>query len=292
MKATALPIAMLATLMASGVSHGQHVTTDRVSAESSATVAFATSFWDLENINVTGLRLDMHAQYMHPLPVGNVGGFVMLPLSYAILGADDVPGMTREIDNELDMGNLELAGVFARGIDAGVIPLQLIGRVGVAIGTADDEDTEPAGFEGAGNLATVFSRLTDSSLVVPDSTWIRASGSVLGELQGFQFRSDLGIDVPVTDDESTDVDPFGRLNLAALYDAGPAGFGAELATLMRLGDVADADDRFLHTAAVVITTGLLPSVTPTVGLVLPLDESIDQLGHDFSLALGVTGTLP
>ena len=293
MKTRLLYPALVLALMSASSSHAQHSTTDRVSDESTAVAALALSVWDVDGpLSVTGLRLDLHAQYMHELPVGNVGGFVMLPLSYAILGADDMPGMNISIDNELDMGNLELGAAFARGGLMAALPLRVVGRVGIAIGTADDEDTEPAGFDGFGNQSTVFARITDTALTVPDSTWLRMSIAALGEIHGIEFRTDLGVDVPLADDETTNVDPIGRLNLAAVYHFGPAGLGAEVSTVMGLGDTPDGADRYFHTAAVVATSRVIRGITPTLGLIFPLDEAIRDLGHDFSIALGVQGTLP
>ncbi|MBT8493444.1 MAG: hypothetical protein KJO07_10340 [Deltaproteobacteria bacterium] len=279
-------------LATSAASAQPTMTADRVGVRSEALAAFSVSAWDRDvtSFGVTGLRLDLHGQYMQPLAFGSVGGYLTVPLSYAILGQDDSSGVDVDYDNELDMGNIEVGGVFAR---TELAPgLSVLGRVGIAIGTADDEDTEPVGFEGFGNISTSFARLTDRTLVIPDSTGLRVSGSALGTWGAVSARADLGVDVPLTDDESTELDPLGRLNLVGSYSFGPVSAGLELATLTNLGDVPDGVDRFLHTVAVGVSSDALGPVGVTAGVVLPLDEQVRDLGYDYSVGAAVTATLP
>jgi hypothetical protein len=82
-------------------------------------------------------------------------------------------------------------------------------------------------------------------------------------------RADLGADVFLDQPEMAELDPIVHANLAIGGRAGRLSAALELVTIATTGDVADGDDRFLHTATLGARYDLgrfAPSLAVTTGL--------------------------
>jgi hypothetical protein len=238
-------------------------TTDRTTDHTSVNASLGVSFYDDGGPDF-GARIDLFGEYLAP---GGFGGYGSLPISY--LSADD--------ESETALGNIELGGLYA--LRAGPTSKVLL-RGGVVLSTADDD------LEGAfTNFFNITGRLTDIVDVSANTTWLRVAASPLLR-QGQMFaRADVGFDVAIDEPDGADIDPLVRLNLAGGIQAGKASIAGELATVGTTGDVADGEDRFLHTVGVSASFDA-GSIRPYGALVIPLDDDLADFVN-FTLMAGL-----
>jgi hypothetical protein len=237
--------------------------------------------WDeIFGTELLGIGLVLRGQYMTGAGDAGMraGGYVTLPLGW---GEIDPPLLDAESD--FGIGNVELGGALALDAGGGVV----IGRLGVALPTAEDDDN------GAGPILNFPAHLTDVVLYPDDTTSLRLSGSYLRRMGNAFIRGDVGLDVPFGDDDMSafnDEDPIVRLNAAGGFVAGDAALMVELVTVATTGDVGDDEDRFFHTLAFGARY-LGESVQPMAALVIPLDDGINDF-VDLSIIAGITAPLP
>ena len=144
-------------------------------------------------------------------------------------------------------------------------------RAGLVAATASDEDAEDA----ISNVATLYDRLTDFVVTVPNYTSGRLSASTIQYFDDFFFRGDGGFDF-VIDRPSTADGPsvFFRANLAGGYRVpGAVDLVLELVNLAAVnGDVDGITERFIHTAGISART---PGIDQFhIGAVFPLDADV------------------
>lgn len=260
------------------------VTVDRVRATSSLALDFNVTLWDeVLGVDLLGMGLTMRGQYMTAVGSGPwlAGGYVTLPVGYGSgEGAILIPDGE---ESETGVGNLELGGAAATAAGPGT----LIGRLGIALPTAGDENNDFIG-----PVLNFPSRITDIVLYPDDTTTLRLSGSYLYRRGVLFARGDAGIDVPFADEDMSpfnDEDPLLRLNLAAGAAADPFAAGVELATVATTSDVDDGDDRFIHTLALSLRY-ISAQVQPVAAVVIPLDDNIND-SVDLTITVGVTAEL-
>ena len=228
---------------------------DRTSGESKIHVGFGYTFFDEDNgllgNDLSSQRVDVHGQYVDP--VTGFGGYGVL--TYGRISANDV--------SEDALGNIEIGGLYQL---RGEVPVTL--RAGLALETADDEDALIVAFSG-------FHRLGDILVNNPDTTTLRfAASPILRQGQTF-FRIDAGLDVPLSDSDTFDVDALGRLNFGLGIDLGQAALQAELINLIALGDLGgddDLSDRLIHLVGLGGRFTGHPVIQPGLTIAIPVDE--------------------
>lgn len=106
-------------------------------------------------------------------------------------------------------------------------------------------------------------------LAVPNYTALRLSGSMVRDLGGAFFRSDLGLDLAI-DKPRGGNGVFLRANVALGAHAGKVDLTAELVNLGSLDGDGDVENRFVHSLAFGLRTRGANQFH--VGTVFPLDE--------------------
>lgn len=224
------------------------VTLDRMDGASRVGIQLGVTSPD-EQEDVWFLRTEFYGQVV--LPGRPFGIYGMLPLSRAVIEDEDDEGAS---------GNIEVGGFYLGRQGS----LDLVVRGGLSLGTADDD---LLGF--FVNLGSTFDRIGDFAAIVPDTTWLRLSGSGLWRSGSAFGRLDLGFDLPV---ESEDDDILMRLSAGAGATSGSVAFTAELVNFGNVTEDDDLEDRFLHTLALSVRTTGQHQVH--AAFVLPLDEDL------------------
>lgn len=221
-----------------------------------------------DEVDVTPLRIGLYGQYVAP---AGVGGYGSLNIAH-VLG---------EEGSDTAIGNLELGGLYAVALGS----IEGVGRIGVALPTASDEDIGDL----FANLSGTYSRLGDLVLGVPTASWLRLSGSPILRGKSFLLRADLGIDIPLTHDDGIEPDPFFRANLAAAFVHGPHQLSAEVVNVFTMDGANDS----LHSIGGTYRIDL-GNVTPYLGLFDPFsseDAEDYEEPVNFTLLLGASGLL-
>lgn len=220
-------------------------------------------FDKLDDVEVSDgffMRFEPYGQYV--LPNRIVGIYGQLPISHAFLSDEgDVTAL----------GNLDIGAFFLPFRDS-----SLVLRTGLALGTASDDLDEFFT-----NYMTTFERLTDFTLIAPDFTLLRLSGSTVQQSGMAFFRADLGLDVAIDKPSGAD-SAFLRANVAGGLRTSTVDLSAELVTLGNLDGDGSAADRFLHTLAFAFRTRGTDQFY--CGMVFPLDDDI--AGEVWILSLG------
>jgi hypothetical protein len=236
-------------------------TLDRTTDHSSVNGSLALSFFGDGGPDL-GARVDLGGQYVTP---SGIGGYASLPISQ--LRGDD--------DSQTEIGNLEIGGVYVA--PAGPTT-DIVIRGGLVLPTGPDD------FDFLIGYAAAIPRMTDLVSVAPDTTWLRLGASPLHRAGMFFARADLGLDIVIDQPDDSDVDPLFHVNLAAGVQTGNLTVAGELDTLGTTGDVADGEDRFLHTLAV--SVGMEGGrVRPYGALILPLGNELADDFLDMSIAV-------
>ena len=272
MKLTALSIfvALLFATTSADAENPKFATLDRVGTSSNFSADLGLTFFDNDFSDATGINLRLHTDYFFNRGTGLYG---TLPISYLMLD---------EVDDESDVGNLEVGAMFLPRMGS---QTSLILRAGLALPTATD---------GGATFLNAFGQLSDYVLHFPDVMSLRFSASLLSRNRGsFFWRLDGGLDVPfdTADDgePQTDIDPLLRFNVGAGVRTGGAALMIELANLGTTGDVVDSEDRFIHSLGF-SARFTSSAVQPMVALVVPVDDELRELVN-FTLFVGISAPL-
>jgi hypothetical protein len=213
------------------------------------------------------MRVDVGAQYVSPQGFG-VYGFV--PVTHA--DGDDPGSLT-------ELADVELGGLY-------VLPLapttDVILQGGVALPTAPDSN------DALINLFGGLPRVTDLAGGVGNVTWLALGASPMHRRGDLFLRADVGVDVPIADDEYTDPDPVVHLNVAAGVDLGAVAIAGELVNLRGMDS---RDGEWLSTAALSVSARS-GGVRPFGAVVLPVDpELADDFDMSFALVAGISAPI-
>ncbi len=236
---------------------------------------------DAGNVDFTGLRFDVHGQYL--VPDLGVGGYAILPLSYGRIDPDLGPN-----NAEWTLGNAELGGVYRRAL---VPELDLAAHVGVTLPTAPQTTLSADDITGFANSFAIWARPNDLAQAYGEATYIRAGVSPVHMAEGWFARGDLGVDVPVHSGTGDDLTTIGHLNGAVGGRIGRGAAMVEVVNVIALEEPQnDEDDRLLTFLGLtgVFATGRW-QVVPS--LMIPLDDEINDV-VDMALVLGVEAALP
>jgi hypothetical protein len=220
-----------------------------------------------DELSLTALRLELHGSMF---AASGWGGYGAMPFS--MLFADGAMDLGID-DQEAAIGNVELGGARVLALAAS----RVVVRAGVVLPTADDS------FGGTiSNAASIYPRLTDGALVVPDATWGRVAASWLGRSGQILYQVDGGIDVPF---EGGPDAPLARVNGGLGLDFGGVAALAELVTLIATEDEEDDDEeRMVHTLG--LTARYVGGVVhPSVSVVVPVASGPNAV--DLAIVLAV-----
>ena len=232
------------------------VTLDRLDATSR--LGGEVAYLALEGAS-TGVRLDVHGHYVDPAT--GFGGYATLPVTY----------LDAEGDSTTELGNLELGGLWLTHVAP---HLGLVVRGGITLPTSRFVDVRQRAVVGYGRLADLVDAL-------PDSTSIRLSVAPVFRRGPVFGRVDLGLDLIV--DEA----PEDRATLLRLQP----GVGVTRSGVAVMGELV-----VLRNARETISTAALTArftvgtSEPYVALVVPLDDSIQQL-LDLAVIAGIEGRM-
>jgi hypothetical protein len=224
-------------------------------------------------------HLDLHGQYV--LQSG-LGFYAALPFNKSFGDGPD----EGELDGEAALADLDLGGLYViSGPD-----LSWVFRLGLVIPTAGEDLAEFST-----NIRGANFRLTDLALVDPNDWWLRLSFSPLFHANRLFLRIDLGVDIPVAEDDEDlyRSDPIGRLNVGAGIDLDVAAIMVEMVNIVDIddddNDPDDGDeDVFTNVAATVRFMGEV--LQPYISVGTPIDKAIrDQV--DLFIAGGIQGVL-
>jgi len=235
------------------------VTMDRMDANSRFGVQIG--FEKVDRVSIDDafyMRANLYGQYV--LPQGNVGLYGQLPISHGFVS--DSVGLG---GSNTAIGNLD-GGVY-------FMPRrnnEIILRAGVVLPTASDDSTGLIT-----NVLTSYERMTDLLLADPKTWVLRLSASTLQQRDALFFRGDLGLDLIVSSDSTSDHNLYGRLNLAAGIRAQVVDLALELVNYGVLDGSnpgGDITDRFFHTGTIALRSRGEHQLH--AAFVLPLDSSL------------------
>lgn len=194
----------------------------------------------------------------------DLGLFTAIPVSVA-----DVPGAASNIG----IGNLEIGSYYLW--DRGNVPFLI--RSSMVFATADIAKS-------AVHARATPARFSDVVTSVPGVSSLRLSASMFYRHEQLFLRGDVGVDLPLWQEEVGDVPAVVRVNAGAGIDMGRFIATAELSNIMWL-DNLDARDFFWPTFALGVQTRTA-SVEPYVAMVFPLNGGVRET-VSFSAIVGV-----
>jgi hypothetical protein len=219
--------------------------------------AVAPTFFGDEN-DVFTARIDLGGQYVAAQGFGAYGYF---PVTYA----------SGESDSETEIGDIELGGLY-------VLPVgpttDLLLQGGLMLPTAADD------FDALINLIGGLPRLTDLAGSTGNVTWLAVNASPMHRQGNLFLRADVGLDLPIAEEDGVDADTIIHVNVAAGVDLGTVAVAGEL---VNVGSLEDTDEEWLTTIALSVS-GQAGGVRPFGALVLPVDH---ELAEDLDATLAV-----
>lgn len=256
---------------------------DRADGVDRAGVAFGYSALnDNDLVDFTALRIDVHGQWL--LPLIGVGGYAILPVSYARIDPD--MGATNA---EWVLGDIELGVVSRRAIGP---TLDMALHLGVTLPTAPEGTLSSTEVTGFANGFAIFARPTDLVQSFSQASYLRLGVTPIHRAGQLFVRVDGGIDVPIHSGTDEDLLTLGRLGGAIGAQLGRTSLMLELMNVIALEKPDnDEDDRVLTFLGLTGVFGAGDHVQPLVSLLLPLDDEINDV-VDFSLIAGVQVLLP
>ena len=256
---------------------------DRADGVSRAGAAIGWSFLDdSPEVDFTGLRLDVHGQWVAP-HLG-VGGYAVLPLSYGRIDPD-----VGANNAEWSLGDAEVGGVYRRAL---IPELDLAAHIGVTLPTAPQSTFSADDRTGFANSFAIWARPNDLAQAYEEATFIRAGISPIHMAEKWFARGDIAVDVPVHSGAGNDLTTLGRLNgaIGARFDRGAAML--ELVNLIALEKPEnEAADRLLTFVGLTGVFGLGGPWSVVPSLMIPLDDEIND-SVDMAFLLGVEAALP
>ena len=240
---------------------------------------------DSDVVDFTALRLDLFGQWLAPTAIGPVGGYAILPVSYARIDPEMGP-----TNAEWVIGDAELGAVYrwpaAPGLDVAL-------HLGATLPTAPEGTFSSTEISGFANEFAVYARPNDLVQAVPESSYLRAGVSPMhASPGGFFWRGDLAVDVPLHSGNDGDLLTIGRLNGAVGVRVGNAAYLLEVVNLIALEKPErEEDDRVLTFVGLTADFGVGDLLRISPSLLLPLDDEIND-AVDMVLILGVQALLP
>src|SRR5688572_2367480 len=255
-------IALLIILAGATTAHAQRApdmaTLDRGDGISKFGLDLAFSSIDSPIYDAT-LRFELYGQYVMESGLGFYGA---LPISRSF-GADDDP--VDSPDNATALGNVDLGVLYVLTRSPS---LSWVFRGGVALPTSsDDRDGATT------NLFSVYPRLTDAALMVPDAFYVRLGVSPLIHVDNIFFRVDFGFDIGSDDNDIAD--ELLRINVGGGIDLGAVALSLELVNLYTLDELDDGDD-FVHTLAFTLRF-MGEQLQPFLSVGTPIDDVRDTV---------------
>jgi hypothetical protein len=226
--------------------------------------AASLTYVGLDADDVTGIRFDLFGQHLTPR---GFGGYAALPISY----------IDSDADSETGIGNIEVGGLY---VIPGSAPVVL--RGGLTLPTADSDNF-------GANLLGILARFNDAVQHSPDVTWLRLSASPLMRSGTGFFKADIGLDIPVAEDDGIDADALVRVNFGGGVETGGIALMGELVNLATLED--DVDNRWVSLIGFTARYMAGGQVQPSISFQLPLDDSIEEV-VDFNVIVGLEYVLP
>ena len=256
---------------------------DRADGVNRAGVALGySSLNDNDLVDFTALRIDMHGQWL--LPVIGIGGYAILPVSYARIDPD--VGATNA---EWVLGDAEVGAVARRALGP---TLDMAVHLGVTLPTAPAGTLSSTEVTGFANGFAIFARPTDLVQSFAEASYVRLGVTPIHRAGQLFVRVEGGVDVPIHSGIDEDLLTIGRLGGAVGAQLARTSLMLELVNVIALEKPDnEEDDRVLTFLGL---TGVFRAgdyIQPLVSLVLPLDDEINDV-VDLSLIAGVQVLLP
>lgn len=259
---------------------------DRADGQSRVGADLGWTLWkdsgDLENTDVTALRLDLHGQWVSP---GGFGGYGIIPVSYGKISA-----MGFE-ESETALGDIELGAVYRLPSGPGA---QIALHAGFTLPTAPEQDFGAG--EGFANSVAVYARPHDFVHIAPGISYLRLGASPIFRSGQMFVRADGGADIAVyvkdtdANGDAGDQPKLGHVNLAGGVDTGQVAVLGELVNLINLDfESDDLSDDLLHFLGASVRYTAAP-VQPSLGVLFPLDETVRD-AISLVVMAGVTATI-
>lgn len=221
-----------------------------------AKVDASLAYGALDDADEALLRIELHGQ-----AVGRkgFGGYAGIAAAALIFDESD--------DGAEAVGDLQLGFLYqtrsSPSFDLGV-------RAGLVLPTGSDDDDRIVYA-----ASTLWMRPSDIATVAPDTTWLRLGASPTFHDEVLFLRADLGLDIPILDEDAVDGDLVGHLNVGAGIGGEAASVTAEIQTAFLIG--ADGEDNVFHTGALSVRLRA-GGATPYLAISTPLDDGDETFG--------------
>lgn len=254
------------------------VTMDRQDSSSRAGFEVSKLFYDngsgIGGANISGLRFDLHGQYVTP---NAIGVYLTAPIGHV---SADAGGTSQSYTA---LGDLEVGGIFIPQLTSSNVKLVLHGGVTLPTQSKDQNNQ-------AASALTGYARLTDLYLAVPEGFSLRLGVSPIIKSGQVFFRADLGIDTNLSAAQGSDVKTIIRANFGVGLDLGVASVMFESANSYVSGN---NNRNFGQSWA---NTGAISArfdggtVYPYAALVFGLDDDVRMI-MDEAITIGLEGRL-
>jgi len=271
-------VVLVPAMAAAGPDH--FITMDRQDGSSFAGIELSKLFYDSKLTtggDLSGMRFDLHAQYVTP---NAIGLYLTAPIGHVSASG---AGMS---ESYTSLGDIEVGGIFIPQLTASNVKLVL--HAGVTLPT-QDKDTNKA----QTTLFTVFPRITDFYLAVPEGLSVRAGVSPMITSGQLFVRADFGFDANISAaSTANDVKSFLRANFGVGANLGVAAVMIESTNVYATGN----NNPNASFGSSWFNTGALSarfdggSVYPYAALVVGLDHDVNQIMNE-AITIGIDGRL-
>jgi hypothetical protein len=242
------------------------VTMDRQDDSSRAGLEVSKIFYDGNNNDLSGMRFDLHGQYMTP---NAVGVYATVPIGYA----------SANNDSHTALGDIEVGAIFVPQLSASNVKLVLHG--GITLPT-QSKDTNPE----ETSIVTLWPRVTDFYLAVPEGFSLRLGVSPIIKSGQVFFRGDIGVDSNLSAaSNANDVKAFVHANAGMGVDLGVASIMVESVNVY----LNDNNSTWVNTGAFSARFDG-GSVSPYAALIVGLDDDTRMI-MDEAFTIGLEGRL-
>ncbi len=252
------------------------VTLDRQDASSRAGLEVSKLFYDGAQTSgandISGLRFDLHGQYLTP---NAMGVYVTVPMGHVSGGGQSYSSV----------GDLEVGGIFIPQLTASNVKLVLHGGITLPTQSKDQTNALATAF-------TVYPRLTDIYLAVPEGLSLRLGVSPIVKSGQVFFRADLGFDANLSSTQNADVKNMVHANAGVGIDLGVASVMVESANVYVTGNNnpnGAFGDSWANTGAVSARFDG-GSVYPYAAIVVGLDHDVRTI-MDEAITIGLDASL-
>jgi hypothetical protein len=233
-------------------------TMDRHTDHSNVHAAVGVSLFGSDSGLDFAARFDLGGQYLTPQ---GFGGYLAMPVSH----------VSGDEESQTEIGNVELGGLYV--LPAGPAT-DVVLHGGITLPTAPDD------FDLLVNIIAMFPRTVDFTSNGGTITYLRLGASPLHRQGNLFVRADVGLDVPIAEDEGVEGESVFHLDVAAGVQTGAVTIAGEL---VNVGSLEDSDEEWLSTLALTVA-GDAGNVRPFGALVLPIDNELAEQA-DLTLAI-------